>query len=970
MSPPKETTLIANQLVSTIDENSINEKFSYYEEKANFEYYLFKFSFTVSPSINKSDLTLIGEYYIYPNDVIITSTSTSDWSFGKIDVNDKISVIGSPINSTLDLPYLSKHISNQSPRDYLTNSGNECIYAVSHGLFNENRLLYIKDVCEFKNKFNKKLKNTVKSRQSIIGEPVKNKSHTIKNYLYKKDKDGNYVIQKNNDEYSLVPHLVIETSKKIYKIYLLFQTVILSKKIGSILPNEEVMHKTESYFEDSRTVTLHELNFIDGTSSINTVSTSASIMSLRYSQNKEKEYKLSRESRLGSYKNRFKQFTFVIFSFSLVIVSINTASLIVDFVLNNHLITINTIYNYSRQTNRVYYNTLTGLFATICIGDLNSSYCNNFLQQKMNKLQEDANLFSNPFEYLIFENDKKLSQMSSLTKELKKNIYTLKDKHLSNLFDVEVNYQSFGLVGEKVQLTSQQIKFSSALEILINSLTVIFNDKNYIKEPIYIVNTNIIDLSNIYDLSSIKNWQIEYYNALINYRTYLLTWKHIRSDLYSRLGHQLTLYEYISFMFVGLNYVLHLVLFALLGCYLYHFFILVVMDIDQIIRKTKNKELHSFFLTKYNILLSMCKYYEQNPVLLIKKLDIIHKDLLDAKIARLKTKTLEGSSPLRNKTSSDNQIVNDVLIYSGSEEVNKKNKSFKFQKFHKNFISSLYYAVIQQFITIIIISFIYFTLFFIITVILWVKAISNTKIIIELVELISEAETSCFNDFALIQLMLLGNITEEEISYTLSNDTTQYITYDAVQAMKILYNYEKINKKNGFIIPNLEREFELNCENFYNKINDSKLYEVSVDHPEERYNETIIKLCSYLNLFELSNELLIYKKLFYEISQMVKRINNRSYSEIIRTIYSDKMNEMIINELFIVRQIRSWYNTIIYQKAMNDSTVYETTILITYLIVALISEIALFTMLYFFFFNKIREMNKNLSLLINVFKTH
>lgn len=968
--PTKETTVLTNQLVSTLDDDSVNEKFSYYEEEANFEYYLFTFVFTVSPSINRSDLTLIGEYYIYPNDVIITSTAaSSDCSLGKVDVNLKKSVIGSPVHSTLDLPYLNKHISNQSSKENTTNPGNEYIYAVSHNLFNENRLLYIKDICDFKKKFNKQLKNTIKSRQSVIGEPIKSKP-TIKNYLYKRDKDGNYVIQKNNDEYSLVFHLMIETSKKIFKIYLLFQTVILSKKRSSILRNEEALHKIECNVEDSRTATLQDLNFIDGTSSINTISTSASMISMRYSQNKEKEYKLSKESRLSSYKNRFKQFTVAIFSFSLIIVSINTTSLIVDFVLNNHLITINTIYNDSRETNRAYYTTLTGLFATVCIGDLNSSYCNNFLSQKMKKLQDDADLISNPFDYLIFENEKKLSQMSSLIKQLKKHIYSLKDKHLSSLFDVEVNYQSFGLIGEIVQLSSQQIKFSSALEVLINSLTIIFNNRNYINEPVYIVNTNIIDLSNIYNISSIKEWQIEYYNSLINYRTYLLTWKYIRSDLYKRLNQQLTIYEYMSFMFVCLNYLLHIMLFSLLGCYLYQFFILVVMDIDQIIRKTKNKELNSFFLTKYNILLSMCKYYEQSPVHLIKKLDLIHKELLEAKMARLKAKTLEGLSPLKHETNTNSQIVNDVSIYSLSEDENKKNKSFTFQKYQKNFISSLYYAVIQQFITIILLSFIYFTLFFILIIVLWVGAISRTKIIIELVESISEAETSCFNDFALIQLMLLGNITEEEISYTLSNDTAQYITNDVVQAMKIIYNYEKINKKNDLVIPNLESKFELTCENFYTKINDTQLYEVSIDHPEEQYNETIIKLCSYLNLFELSDEILIYKKLFYEISQMVKRINNKSYEEIIRMIYSDKMNEMAINELFVVRQIRTWYNSIVYQKAMDDSTVYETTLLVTYLVVALISEIALFTMLYFLFFNKIREMNKNLSLLINVFKTH
>ena len=90
-------------------------------------------------------------------------------------------------------------------------------------------------------------------------------------------------------------------------------------------------------------------------------------------------------------------------------------------------------------------------------------------------------------------------------------------------------------------------------------------------------------------------------------------------------------------------------------------------------------------------------------------------------------------------------------------------------------------------------------------------------------------------------------------------------------------------------------------------------------------------------------------------------------------LQNDKMFEIYYTEYFILRFIRTWYNSVVYQKSIDDSTVYETTVLIAYLsieVISEISEISLFLLLYFLFFKKISEMNKNLSLLLNAFKSH
>ena len=103
---------------------------------------------------------------------------------------------------------------------------------------------------------------------------------------------------------------------------------------------------------------------------------------------------------------------------------------------------------------------------------------------------------------------------------------------------------------------------------------------------------------------------------------------------------------------------------------------------------------------------------------------------------------------------------------------------------------------------------------------------------------------------------------------------------------------------------------------------------------------------------------------------MLKLIKHDTYNGILEMLQNPKVFDIYHEEYFVIRQMRTWYNSIVYEKSIDDSTVYETTVLISYLVIEIISEISLVLVLYFLFFNRIGQINKNLSLLINAFKTH
>jgi hypothetical protein len=89
---------------------------------------------------------------------------------------------------------------------------------------------------------------------NVVFNPYRYKVNTLQHYFTKKDKDGNYTIKKDKEDYSLRLQLIIKPSKKIYKVYLFLKqtsNLIYSKpksqifEFGStlqLIQNEAVKH--------------------------------------------------------------------------------------------------------------------------------------------------------------------------------------------------------------------------------------------------------------------------------------------------------------------------------------------------------------------------------------------------------------------------------------------------------------------------------------------------------------------------------------------------------------------------------------------------------------------------------------------------------------------------------------------------------------------------------------------------------
>ena len=833
--------------------------------------------------------------------------------------------------------------------------------------------------------------------------------NTLQTYFTKRDKDGNYIIKRDKDDYALVPQLSIKSGKKIYKVYLFIKlssnNTLYSKRKSHYFELGSTLHlfqKDTVKLEDTQIATRTGTatnqgdglgNFMEGSNSVNTLSSNTSILSIKLYKKEDKKFKAEteREQRLIVYKNRFHTFTVVIVSFSFFIIVINVVSLIVNFYLNSQLISLNDIYSNSKETNRLFFSLLSSFFSTMCVGYPNSTQCVNYLLEKCKEDQTMYNLTTNIFQYIQFENEKKLNEMILHTKQLKKHIYSLNSAPLTRMFNVDFDYLMFGVVNNQPSLTTTTISFSHALEILSTSLNTVLEYPEYSTEPIYVITSLTFDMSNVYGMHCIKKWQLEYYNVLLNYKTYLLTFESIQAELYLNLKTQLQIYSLVPLLFLVLNYFLHLVLFGLLSVYLKSFLTLVKMDMNGIIKKTKEKESYQFYVKKYNILLALSKYYEQNPNYLIHKLDVLFKKRNAVTHANQNInkyyQSTNDANDTKNTTTTTNVYVDDsVLLVNGEnvQEYSKENDTTTYKHTNVNsrhkkrfihhpasYITELNIPVTFQLLLIILVFFTYFTAFFVVFIVVWMNSTRETTAKIEMVESITDAEYSTYNDFTLIQIMFLGNITEEEISSVLTNNTDPFfISNDIHNAMKITYNYERLNNINHKMMPLIDNKFVLTCDNFYNELQDAKMFEINKEHPQENFIENISTLCNSLQWFVVADEIMIYKHLFYSMYKLLKTFTDRSYEGIMKMLNDDNIFKIYYYQYFVVRFMVTWYNSVVYKEKINESTQKETMILVIYLVIEVFSELGLFLVLSKLFFKAIKQTNNNLNLLTRAFFTH
>ena len=151
----------------------------------------------------------------------------------------------------------------------------------------------------------------------------------------------------------------------------------------------------------------------------------------------------------------------------------------------------------------------------------------------------------------MYENKYKLDDFGSMLSRLKKSIYKLNDKKASALFNSAFNYSYLSVIGDEITVMHQTVTFSNALEMLLNGLTIMVEDDNYINGPVYIFTLRDFDFRNIRNKSSLNIWQYEYYNLVMNYQKYLDNWVNIQISLSDNTNGKLNTLSRIVIIFMN-----------------------------------------------------------------------------------------------------------------------------------------------------------------------------------------------------------------------------------------------------------------------------------------------------------------------------------------------------------------------------------------------------------------------------------
>ena len=646
------------------------------------------------------------------------------------------------------------------------------------------------------------------------------------------------------------------------------------------------------------------------------------------------------------YNKRFVYTKCLMVLCSSIMIVFNIISLVIEISQNAKTRELNSIYTNLRSANRLFYTLISAIFSVICIGDVNGNNCTSYYQvNSVNEMLSD-NITINLYEFILYENEYTINEFRDRVKVLKKNIYSLKDQTITKAFNQEFSYKKISIDKLNLTIVTQNTTFSNGLDILINSVYSILNQDNYNEMPIYLFSIYpSFNFSYLKNVDTLTTAQTEYYNCFLNYVSYLMTWQNIHTIMSNIILKHLKRFYRTSFIFMIVSFLFHIILGCLLIFYLYSFLCIFMLNIEKIMSSIKDEKCIEYFKKKFSILKSFCNLYETNPLTLIKNLDDMdwQETVNSQKIKKTKSKIFSHSHSLST-----------ISLLPKNNFNSKHNKRFYSWK--------SYYSLLSAFFRYVFCITIYYLINFIIFSIFWTNQINNSQIILSSIESISIAESNGFNVLSFALMMIITNQTHYYIKEDQQGNETLQSTL--LNSLKLLYDFDKNNKK---LIKSVNDYFELNCDNFYIKINDTKIFQVSKHYPQDELIKGLIHYCKVNRYFEFNDEKIFIQGVYYSLIQFLNTIKqDTSYEGYLHQMKSRTLMKLL-NKVFIVfRPLRTWINEKVYQEGLHNSLMNLTIIFVFYLVVNNLTDILLLLLIYFLFIIQIQRINEKINLMLSV----
>ena len=374
------------------------------------------------------------------------------------------------------------------------------------------------------------------------------------------------------------------------------------------------------------------------------------------------------------------------------------------------------------------------------------------------------------------------------------------------------------------------------------------------------------------------------------------------------------------------------------------------------------------------ILKAFCNLYETNPLTLIKNLDDMdwQETVNSQKIQKTQSKlfnqshshSYSGSTNTNTSSSSSSSVLLSKHNFNSKQQHQQGKRFYSWKSYYS--LLSVFFRYVFCITTYYVINFIIFSIF-------WTDQINNSQIILTSIESISIAESTGFNVLSFALMMIITNqthyyIKDDDVQRSNNNNTTttetETLQSTLLNSLKKLYDFDKDNKK---LIKSVNDYFELNCENFYTNINDTKIYQVSLHYPQDQLINGLIHYCKVNRYFEFNDEKIFIQGVYYTLIQFLNTIKqDTSYDGYLQQMKSRRLMKLL-NKVFIVfRPLRTWVNEKVYQEGLHNSLMKLTIIFVFHLVVNNLTDILLLLLIYFLFIIQVQRINEKINLMLSV----
>ena len=436
-----------------------------------------------------------------------------------------------------------------------------------------------------------------------------------------------------------------------------------------------------------------------------------------------------------------------------------------------------------------------------------------------------------------------------------------------------------------LSLEIENITFRDINLLMISHFSIITNNIDNFKQPIYILNKTGIEIfNNVYAIEKLTSYQENIYLLILDHKiltaNFVFALNNIVDSIY---GAKKTIKNLIMFV-IFFNFFIFIMIIIILLFYLFIYYIITLKSLAQIHNSLKEKiediTIKEILRSKIDNLNLLLDFYKNDINKIVENLNNLYNNFKE----NIKQKIKEESKLLKKEGIFEKEKRNEKINYIKIFKTIKKLELIKYSG------RKTLYSFTLKFIIIL-----YFIICFI-TLIMWISYFQKEEKVNEWNVICENTNGSTNNLMNNYLTMIYNNETLEEMSIEIGVYDFISFIYSKITP---LYELDKYASYIWDLLKVNENTMIYECSMFYENL-DNPTFKKLKSKFKEKENKLIYTMrffCEWSNLMIFNNFKTIYMQLFNIVKTGMESFNNYYYDDIIE--YIDD-NNVVQNEIMFM----------------------------------------------------------------------